>query len=454
MDKSGLIRISRQHIQNALNGDFETIVTNMNSEAATQINASTLAESWLAMTKELEYKGILSADYVEVQGVDCVIILLDYSKIALRVGFRFDKDDRISSIAATYAPLPSAETESQQFDKYFGMPVQIGDPKYPLDGRLLLPKSSADVPVVILVHGSGSSDMNETIGGAENTPFADLALGLAEHGIASIRYNKRYYQYPQTATPTLTVWDEVIKDVNAAIALAREIAGIDKNRIFIIGHSLGGMLAPQIAKENQDIAGFVSLAGSPRKLEDIILDQNKAAISALKNPEADKQAVLENIVKLVNQVKNLTRESPHETIFTMNSEYWLSLNETNPQTFVNKLTSPMLFLQGAEDFQVSPEADFALWQTLLNGNENAQFKLYPGLNHLFMRSSGKKDLSEYNTKAHIEEQVIEDIANWIKSIENPILNNGVEKKPQGYLKSTACERLGTFSGVNDPKRVI
>ena len=99
----------------------------------------------------------------------------------------------------------------------------------------------------------------------------------------------------------------------------------------------------------------------------------------------------------------------------MNSEYWLSLNQTSPYNIVKTLAIPMLFLQGSEDFQVSPESDFALWQTLLKGHKNAQFKLYPGLNHLFMQSNGKADLSEYNTKANVEEQVIADIAGWIHS---------------------------------------
>jgi len=136
----------------------------------------------------------------------------------------------------------------------------------------------------------------------------------------------------------------------------------------------------------------------------------------MNNTDEDKQAVLNTVIKLVDQVKALTPESPHETILSVNSEYWLSLKETNPQNFVNTLTVHMLFLQGDADFQVSPEKDFALWQTLLKENKNAQFKLYPELNHFFMKSSGKMNLSDYNTKAQVEEQVIVDIARWIHLI--------------------------------------
>lgn len=415
-DKNILIEKTRQYVQAMLNGDFNTIAADLNDVLAPQMNASVIRQSWEALTKELPAcQGILSADYMEIQGIDVVIVMLDYTSSGLRVSFGYDNGGKISRLNVTYAPLPSNQTQAEEFDKFKETLIKVGDPQYPLDGKLTLPKVAADVPVVILVQGSGSSDMNETIGSAGNTVFADLAHGLAERGIASIRYNKRYYQYPQTATPTLTVWDEVINDANAAIALARITDGIDKNKIFIIGHSLGGMLAPEIAKENPDIAGFVSLAGSPRKLEDIILDQNKAAIALMNNTDTEKQVIWESVLTLISQVKALTPESPHGTILTMNSEYWLSLNQTNPYNIVKTLAIPMLFLQGSEDFQVSPESDFALWQTLLKGHKNAQFKLYPGLNHLFMQSNGKADLSEYNTKANVEEQVIADIAGWIHS---------------------------------------
>lgn len=413
-DKSSLIETSRQYVQAVLNGDFETIAANLSGELASQMDASVLRQSWNSAIKELPAcQGILSEDYKEVQDMNIVSVVLNYTLSGLRIMFGFDHDGKISRLGVNYVPLPSTEVEMKQSDKFSETPIKIGDPQYSLDGKLTMPKKTGDAPVVILVHGSGSHDMNETIGSAGNAVFADLAYGLAERGIASIRYNKRYYQYPETATHTLTVWDEVINDVNAAIALARTTDRIDKNKIFVIGHSLGGVLAPEIAKENEDIAGFVSLAGSPRKLEDIILDQNKAAIKAMNTTDAEKQAILDRVLELVNQVKALTPESPHCAIFNMNSEYWLSLKETNPYNIVSTLAIPMLFLHGSADFQVTPETDFALWQKLLLGHTNAQFKLYPGLNHLFMKSNGKADVTEYNAKGNVEEQVIADISEWI-----------------------------------------
>ncbi|TGE34517.1 alpha/beta fold hydrolase [Desulfosporosinus sp. Sb-LF] len=416
-EKSSFIEKSRQYVQAILNGDFDSIVANFNEELASQINASVLRQSWDSAIKALPTcQGILSEDYKKAQGMDFVSVVLDYSSSGLRISFGFDHDGKISRLGVSYVPHPSTPTEAKHSDKFSETPIKIGDPQYPLDGKLTMSKAIGDVPVVILVHGSGSHDMNETIGSAGNAVFADLAYGLAERGIASIRYNKRYYQYPETVTQTITVWEEVINDVNAAIALARTTNGINKNKLFIIGHSLGGVLAPEIARENPDIAGFIALAGSARKLEDIILDQNKAVIKAMNTTDAEKQAILDRVTDLVNQVKALTPESPHCAIFNINSEYWLSLNETNAYNIVAALPLPMLFLHGDADFQVTIKADFALWQKLLQGRKDAQFKLYPRLNHLFMKSNGKADVTEYNTKANVEEQVIADIAEWIHLI--------------------------------------
>lgn len=110
----------------------------------------------------------------------------------------------------------------------------------------------------------------------------------------------------------------------------------------------------KLRKKNPDISGLVSLAGSPRRLEDIILDQNKAAISAMNIPGADKQALLDKALGLVDQVKALRSESPHQTIFTMNSEYWLSLNLTNPQSIVNTLANPHAVFTGRCGFSGIP----------------------------------------------------------------------------------------------------
>jgi len=124
---------------------------------------------------------------------------------------------------------------------------------YPLNGILAIPDGTNGLlPAVVLVHGSGPSNMDEKV---ENiTPFKDLAQGLSEKGIAVLRYNKRTFVYgKQMKTDTgLSVREETIEDAILAADFLRKDIRIDSNKMFILGHSMGGMLAPRIDAEGGD----------------------------------------------------------------------------------------------------------------------------------------------------------------------------------------------------------
>lgn len=292
--------------------------------------------------------------------------------------------------------------------------IQIGEGDNKVDGLLTLPEGVENPPVIILVQGSGQSDMNETIGKGENKPFKDIAQGLAEEGIATIRYNKRYYQYPKLAPKDLTVQDEILNDVNSAIEFAYNNEEVNNNKIYVLGHSQGGMVAPEIAKNNNKVTGIISLAGTPRKLEDVILDQNKDALDKMTDKtEAEKTAMLDEVKTEINKIKVLNPNDDQTTILGINSEYWVSLNNLNTPEVVKSLEIPMLFLQGDADFQVYKDVDFKAWQDILEGKDNATFISYPELNHLFMKTNGKSDITEYDTKGTVDAKVISDIAQWV-----------------------------------------
>ena len=135
--------------------------------------------------------------------------------------------------------------------------------EYPLNGILTLPRQLEQlVPAVVFVHGSGSSNMDEKI--YKLTPFKDLAEGLAKHGIASIRYDKRSFVYGRKMVKdkklVITVKEETIQDAVLATELLRKDSRIDSEKIFIIGHSMGGMLAPRIDAEGGNYSGLILMA--------------------------------------------------------------------------------------------------------------------------------------------------------------------------------------------------
>ena len=147
---------------------------------------------------------------------------------------------------------------------------------WPLPGTLTMPNGAGPWPAVVLVQGSGPSDRDETIG--PNKIFRDLAHGLGSKGIAVLRYEKRTRQFGPKIAPltTFTVKEETIDDAVAAVELLRKTSGIDPRRVFVAGHSLGGMVAPRIATAaGASVRGLIVLAGAVRSLEQSIIDQSR-----------------------------------------------------------------------------------------------------------------------------------------------------------------------------------
>ena len=292
--------------------------------------------------------------------------------------------------------------------------------KYSLKGILTLPDDvSNPVPAVVFVHGSGSSNMDEKV--YKMTPFKDLAEGLAKHGIASIRYDKRSFVhgFKMVRSGTITVKEETIEDAVLAAELLKQHPNVDPERVFIAGHSMGGMLAPRIDAEGGNFRGLILLAGSPRKLEDIMLYQTREMI-----PLSGKltRFILEKQVK--------TLEATFADLYTISDEeaktkkmgggttlyYFKEMGQHPAESYLQNLTKPILVMQGSKDFQVKADVDFVLYKQLLADHPDVAFRLYENLNHCFVPSVyGRIDKAkqEYKVEQHIGEDVISDIANWV-----------------------------------------
>ena len=291
---------------------------------------------------------------------------------------------------------------------------------YPLHGLLTLPDDTTKpVPAVVFVHGSGASNRDEKVG--KLTPFKDLAEGLAAHGIASVRYDKRSFAYGRKMLKekNITVKEETIEDAVRATQLLRKDGRIDRNRIFIVGHSMGAMLAPRIDAQGGNYCGLILMAGSPYKLEDIILRQNQQAMGGLNKLLQWIAAVqVKKLKKTFAGLYDLTDEEAKKRKFAGGTTlyYFKEMGEHPAPGFLKLSRKPLLILQGEKDFQASAAVDFAGYQTLLEGHDNATFKLYPGLNHAFVPALSddiNKARKEYAEERHIGAEVIGDIARWI-----------------------------------------
>ena len=297
--------------------------------------------------------------------------------------------------------------------------------KYPLKGLLTLPADAdTPVPAVVFVHGSGSSNMDEKVG--KLTPFKDLAEGLARHGIASVRYDKRSFAHGfrmlmDKSSGPITVKTETVEDAVLATELLRRDPRIDAGNIFIVGHSMGGMLAPRIDAEGGDYRGLVIMAGTPRKLEEVLFEQTDemlAAMSGLKRKLMTKQ--MQKLKDTFVGMYDLTDEEAKKTKVGNGTTlyYFKEMGEHAAADYLTVLNKPVLIMQGEKDVQVKADRDFAGYQELLKGRENVTFKLYKGLNHAFVPAlydSIAQVSKEFSTERHIGGDIIADIANWIKA---------------------------------------
>ena len=305
-------------------------------------------------------------------------------------------------------------------DKYSGEAVSFESDSNKINGTFVSPKGETEkVPVVILLQGSGSSDRDETIYGL-NKPLRDIAEGLAEHGIASLRYDKRTYTYGYELTTeeieNLSVDEEYTNDLTAAIEYLKSRNEVDMDRLFILGHSLSGYLIPYFYEKEPMIKGGISLAGTiGETFEDLMKYQYEYLANYDNKVTKEEKTVLDEFNKEYELVKKLKDGEmvSQSIILGVGQKYWSFFNNYDGVNEWKKVSEPTLILQGERDYQV-PMDNFDLYKDELASKDNFKFKSYKKLSHLFMEGSKNPTPNDYTKQSKVDKEVIEDIANWIK----------------------------------------
>lgn len=287
---------------------------------------------------------------------------------------------------------------------------------------LTLPKHNhGRVPIVVLIPGSGPHDMDETLG--PDKPFRDLAYGLATKGIATLRYDKRSWLAPQTLDGHMDLDHEVTSDAVAALAYAATLPEVDPKQVYLLGHSLGGTMAPAIVADRLtqqpgSVRGIIFLAGAAEPIEQTLERQvaTQERLQGVTEEQVEEKvsawrrefATIRNPTTPANQMAGVKP-------LILPVGYWQSWIKQDPASELAKLNIPALVLQGTQDMQVS-DGDFHLLQkaAVAPGGEAKQLD---GLDHEMMavpaQGSGAVNRTE---PTHMAATVIDTVAAWVQSL--------------------------------------
>ncbi|MBS0431208.1 MAG: alpha/beta fold hydrolase [Proteobacteria bacterium] len=304
--------------------------------------------------------------------------------------------------------------------RFHEIPVEVGSKPFLLEGTLTLPQGKGPFPGVVLLGGSGPADRDETIG--PDKPFRDIAHGLAERGIAVLRYDKRTHDYPALALQDkhFDIDDEYTDDALAALKQLRATPGVERDAVFLLGHSQGAAEAPRIAEREATLAGLILVAAPVHPLFDEMIRQLRYLIGIDPAQASPLRAQLASAEAARKQVAAFTPENPEAPgPFGTTAAYWLSLRDYDPVAAARKSSLPLLIVQGGRDYQVTPADDFARWQQAFAHDPRATLREYPGLSHLMMPAGDPPSPSDYAKPQHVDAQVIVDIAAWIHAHARP-----------------------------------
>ena len=316
----------------------------------------------------------------------------------------------LATAAAAQPATPAKPADAAPPPAYVEQEITIPSGALQLPGTLCLPaKRSGKVPLVVMVPGSGPQDRDETIG--PNKPFRDIAHGLAAAGIATLRYDRRTRVVPpHSLVPAEITLDwEVTDDAVAALQFAAKLPEADPASLYLLGHSLGGTMAPYIAGRFASLRGVVLLAPGIRPIFEVLHDQ-AVRLKDQGATEEQLKAVLAIQQTLFDKAKDPNAPGT-EVVAGAPLAYWRDWNARRPAEEWKKLRLPVLVLQGGKDVQIS-KADYDLLAASLP-KERGEFHWLANDNHLFMPSSGA-GLREYSTAGHVDPEVVSLIAAWVK----------------------------------------
>lgn len=402
---------AREFVAHLDAGAFETARAALSPQVASQLSAATLEQLWLGLTAQHgAYEAVADEEHSTANGYQVVVLTLRCAGGEQAVRFTFDD----GTIAGLFFPGEYAPPAYADRSAFAERSVTVDAEGCALPGTLSVPDGAADDPVpgVVLVHGSGPNDRDSTIG--PNKPLKDLAWGLASRGVAVLRYDKRTAAC-DVPLAEWTIDGIVVDDAVRALSVLADAEGVDPDRRFVVGHSLGAICTPRIAERAEGLAGGAMLAASARPITEVVRDQYRYLLSVDGELTAADEEQLASIDAAMTRVEN-GEVAPDERVQGLPGSWYASLLEYDQVATAQTVSLPLFVLQGGRDYQVPPDPEFERWRAALADRPETRFARYPDLSHLFQPGAEPSLGMEYNFPDNVAESVVVDLAAWVDSV--------------------------------------
>lgn len=266
--------------------------------------------------------------------------------------------------------------------------ITLNTPTGDIHGKLILPDGGTPCPVVIIIAGSGPTDMNGNNAGMTNNSLLYLARELAAEGIASVRYDKRAIGKSAAAC---TNEEDLRFDhyINDAAAWADKLAGDSRfTKVIIAGHSEGSLIGMVAAQRSKAVKGYISIAGCGSPAYEILEEQLKSQPEWIQEQSA-------SICKELREGRTV-KEVPYYLMSLYRNSvqpYLISWFAYNPAEEVAKLDIPVLILQGDMDIQVGVDEA----EKLHVAQPSATMHIIKEMNHILKHCNTMQQMAQLAT---------------------------------------------------------